>query len=139
MMDGGVSETDRDDRLLRGGSFFDNRGRDLRSTNRNRNRPENRNENIGFRCVRAPRRQHAASKVPCRVRRGFTTPHPDNARSSRPRAERPGVFFFLPPFFTPLFQRGAGGDFRRWRPGLEENPPQPPFKKGGSRECRGEC
>jgi formylglycine-generating enzyme required for sulfatase activity len=45
-------------RSLRGGSF-DGSAVDLRSANRNRNRPDNRNRNNGFRCVRAPRRQHA--------------------------------------------------------------------------------
>ena len=47
-------------RVLRGGAF-DNESRNLRATNRNRNQPENRNQNIGFRCVLAPRRQHATS------------------------------------------------------------------------------
>ncbi len=37
------------------------RGQDLRSANRNRNEPENRNDDSGVRCVRGPRRQHAAS------------------------------------------------------------------------------
>jgi formylglycine-generating enzyme required for sulfatase activity len=40
------------DRVLRGGSF-DNEPRNLRSANRNRNEPENRNDNVGFRCVRS--------------------------------------------------------------------------------------
>ncbi|WP_288130586.1 SUMF1/EgtB/PvdO family nonheme iron enzyme [Accumulibacter sp.] len=52
--------------MLRGGSF-NNPAENLRSANRNRNRPENRNQNIGFRCVRGPRRQHAATLAPCRI------------------------------------------------------------------------
>ena len=48
-------------RVLRGGSAW-NKARNLRSANRNRNEPENRNDNIGFRCVRRPRRQHAARR-----------------------------------------------------------------------------
>jgi RNA-directed DNA polymerase len=46
-------------RVLRGGSAWNN-PRNLRSANRNRNEPKNRNDNIGLRCVRRPRRQHAA-------------------------------------------------------------------------------
>ena len=46
-------------RLLRGGSFA-NEPRNLRSGIRNRNRPENRNSNRGFRCALGPRREHAA-------------------------------------------------------------------------------
>ena len=42
--------------VLRGGSF-NKRAENLRSTNRNRNRAENRNQNNGFRCARGPRRQ----------------------------------------------------------------------------------
>ena len=37
--------------VLRGGSF-NNDTRNLRAANRNRNAPDNRNNNIGFRCVR---------------------------------------------------------------------------------------
>ncbi len=37
--------------MLRGGSW-NNNARDLRVSNRNRNEPGNRNNNIGFRCVR---------------------------------------------------------------------------------------
>jgi hypothetical protein len=46
-------------RVLRGGAF-NNSSRNLRCSNRNRNASENRNRNIGFRCVLAPRRQHAS-------------------------------------------------------------------------------
>lgn len=37
-------------RVLRGGSFINNR-QDVRSAYRNRNNPDNRNRNIGFRVV----------------------------------------------------------------------------------------
>ncbi len=43
-------------RVIRGGSF-DNQPRNLRSANRDDDQPENRDNNLGFRCVRAP--QHA--------------------------------------------------------------------------------
>jgi hypothetical protein len=46
-------------RVLRGGAF-NNRAENLRASNRNRNDPRNRNRNIGFRCVLALPRQHAA-------------------------------------------------------------------------------
>ena len=36
------------DRVLRGGSW-NNNGRNVRSANRNRNEPDNRNNNVGFR------------------------------------------------------------------------------------------
>jgi len=36
--------------VLRGGSWNNNEN-NLRSANRNRNEPDNRNNNIGFRCV----------------------------------------------------------------------------------------
>ncbi|HCS92805.1 MAG: hypothetical protein N838_02025 [Thiohalocapsa sp. PB-PSB1] len=49
--------------MLRGGSF-DNQPRNLRSADRNRNQPENRNENIGFRCVRGSVRQHGLRNQP---------------------------------------------------------------------------
>lgn len=39
-------------RVLRGGSW-NNNGRDLRCANRNRNEPDNRNDNIGFRLALA--------------------------------------------------------------------------------------
>ncbi len=59
-------------RVLRGGAYW-NEARNLRSANRNRNEPENRNDDIGVRCVRGPRRQHAASlQVACRTRQGRT-------------------------------------------------------------------
>jgi formylglycine-generating enzyme required for sulfatase activity len=45
-----------DSRVLRGGSFG-GRAEDSRSAYRDRIRPENRDEFIGFRCARAPRRQ----------------------------------------------------------------------------------
>ena len=43
-------------RVLRGGSF-NNDTRNLRAANRNRNAPDNRNNNIGFRCVRDVERE----------------------------------------------------------------------------------
>ena len=45
-------------RVLRGGSF-NNDTRNLRAANRNRNEPDNRNNNIGFRCVRDVERGRA--------------------------------------------------------------------------------
>ena len=48
-------------RVLRGGSAWNDDPRNLRSANRDRNEPENRDDNIGFRCVRRPRRLHAVS------------------------------------------------------------------------------
>ena len=39
-------------RVLRGGSWINN-GRNVRSANRNRNEPDNRNNNIGFRLALA--------------------------------------------------------------------------------------
>ena len=132
MMNDGVPETDRDDRLLRGGSFLDNRGRNLRSANRNRNRPENRNENIGFRCVRAPRRHHATDQVPCRVRRDLAIPHPDDARSSRLRADRPGVFSSSPLSSPPFFKGGPGGISDVGTPPRQKISPNPPSRKGGT-------
>ena len=60
-------------RALRGGSF-DNPAENLRSANRNRNEPGNRNRNIGFRCVRVSRRQHAADEVSCRTWPGGSSP-----------------------------------------------------------------
>lgn len=38
-------------RVLRGGSW-NNNPENLRASNRNRNEPDNRNNNIGFRCAR---------------------------------------------------------------------------------------
>ena len=54
-------------RVLRGGSF-DNPPEDLRSANRDDDQPEDRNRNIGFRCVRVSPPQHAAH-APCSARR----------------------------------------------------------------------
>lgn len=39
-------------RVLRGGSW-NNNARNVRAANRNRNDPDNRNDNLGFRCARA--------------------------------------------------------------------------------------
>lgn len=60
MIINGRSEQNGSLRVLRGGAYW-NEARNLRSANRNRNKPENRNNDVGFRCVRGPRRQHAAS------------------------------------------------------------------------------
>jgi hypothetical protein len=46
-------------RVLRGGSWINN-GRNARSANRNRNEPDNRNNNIGFRLALAQTRLDAA-------------------------------------------------------------------------------
>jgi hypothetical protein len=46
-------------RVVRGGSAW-NDPQNLRSANRDRNEPENQNENQGFRCVRVPGRQRTA-------------------------------------------------------------------------------
>ncbi|WP_306296791.1 SUMF1/EgtB/PvdO family nonheme iron enzyme [Candidatus Entotheonella palauensis] len=39
--------------MVRGGSW-NNDAENLRAANRNRNAPEDRNDNLGFRCVRPP-------------------------------------------------------------------------------------
>ena len=83
-------------RVLRGGAYW-NEARNLRSANRNRNEPENRNDNVGVRCVRGPRRQHAASLfwIACRARKGrFAARYPAPACSGRPWVERPGGLSF---------------------------------------------
>jgi hypothetical protein len=49
-------------RVLRGGSF-NNDTRNLRAANRNRNAPGNRNNNIGFRCVRDVERRRASASA----------------------------------------------------------------------------
>lgn len=49
-------------RVLRGGSF-NNDTRNLRAANRNRNEPDNRNNNIGFRCVRDVERGRAGASA----------------------------------------------------------------------------
>ncbi len=52
--DGSAWESDETgaDRVIRGGSW-NNNARNCRSAYRNRNRPDNRNNNLGFRCARA--------------------------------------------------------------------------------------
>lgn len=45
-----------DNRVNRGGSW-NNNARNCRSANRNRNNPENRNNNLGFRVALAPNRK----------------------------------------------------------------------------------
>ena len=49
-------------RVLRGGSF-NNDTRNLRAANRNRNAPGNRNNNIGFRCIRDVERSRASASA----------------------------------------------------------------------------
>ncbi|MCI5126486.1 MAG: hypothetical protein D3925_18915 [Candidatus Electrothrix sp. AR5] len=44
-----------ENRVIRGGSW-NNKARNCRSAYRNRNEPDNRNDNLGFRCVRAHER-----------------------------------------------------------------------------------
>ena len=44
---------DRAGRVLRGGSWNNDNTENLRASNRNRNDPDNRNNNNGFRCVRS--------------------------------------------------------------------------------------
>lgn len=51
------------DRVLRGGSW-NNNGGNVRSAIRNRNRPDNRNDNIGFRLALARRIAEAPSTRP---------------------------------------------------------------------------
>ncbi len=80
----GRPETPGASRVLRGGAFY-NEPRNLRSAYRNRNRPENSNRNIGFRCVRRARRQHADRQSPCRACPGLRARHPLPARSGRLR------------------------------------------------------
>jgi hypothetical protein len=46
---------------VRGGSF-DNPPDDLRSADRNDDEPENRNDNLGLRCVRSRARQQATAR-----------------------------------------------------------------------------
>ncbi|WP_339136578.1 MAG: formylglycine-generating enzyme family protein [Candidatus Electrothrix sp. GW3-4] len=55
--DGKIWENDKPDenRVIRGGSW-NNKARNCRSACRNRNEPDNRNDNIGFRCARAHER-----------------------------------------------------------------------------------
>ena len=51
-----------DNRVLRGGSW-NNNGRNVRSANRNRNEPGNRNDNIGFRLALGPGEQGLSPAV----------------------------------------------------------------------------
>ncbi|MDX1994379.1 MAG: SUMF1/EgtB/PvdO family nonheme iron enzyme [bacterium] len=51
---------DTGERVLRGGSWNNNED-NLRSANRNRNNPDNRNNNNGFRCSRSC--AHAVSRM----------------------------------------------------------------------------
>ena len=73
-------------RVLRGGSF-NNDTRNLRAANRNRNEPDNRNNNIGFRCVRDVERRRtiasAAGAAVVTAAAGVRTPLPDRAPGER--------------------------------------------------------
>ena len=65
-------------RVVRGGSF-DNSPENLRSANRDNDHPENRNENLGFRCVRVPptcryEQRHAAPVGACVPHPGLPVP-----------------------------------------------------------------
>ena len=72
--------------MLRGGSF-NNDTRNLRAANRNRNEPDNRNNNIGFRCVRDVERRRtiasAAGAAVVTAAAGVRTPLPDRAPGER--------------------------------------------------------
>jgi hypothetical protein len=77
----------------RGGSAW-NDPRNLRSANRDRNEPENRNDNQGFRCLRVPGRQRTAARrcagpAPAGAAPGQSGP----ARSGRPNGRRSGRAF----------------------------------------------
>ena len=73
-------------RVLRGGSF-NNDTRNLRVSNRNRNEPDNRNNNIGFRCVRDVERGRAgasaARAAAAMAAVGVRAPLPDRAPGER--------------------------------------------------------
>ena len=73
-------------RVLRGGSF-NNNARNLRASNRNRNEPGNRNNNIGFRCVRDVERGRAsvsaAGAAAVTAVAGVRSPLPDRAPDER--------------------------------------------------------
>ncbi|MGC9950644.1 MAG: SUMF1/EgtB/PvdO family nonheme iron enzyme [Bryobacteraceae bacterium] len=73
-------------RVLRGGSF-NNDTRNLRAANGNRNAPDNRNNNIGFRCVRDVERWRAsaaaAGAAVVTAAAGVRTPLPDRAPGER--------------------------------------------------------
>jgi hypothetical protein len=82
-------------RVNRGGSW-NNNGNNLRAANRNRNTPENRNNNLGFRCASTPpagrldgrRRQGVAATAAVRVRRGVQAAR-GRFRSRRRRVVEP--------------------------------------------------
>ena len=73
-------------RVLRGGSF-NNNPRNLRTSYRNRNKPDNRNNHIGFRCVRDVERRRtrasAARAAPVTTVAGVRSPLPDRAPGER--------------------------------------------------------
>jgi hypothetical protein len=49
-LQGGESKSRR---VVRGGSWNNNNPTNFRAANRNRNQPDNRNNNLGFRCAKA--------------------------------------------------------------------------------------
>ncbi|MGH9671840.1 MAG: SUMF1/EgtB/PvdO family nonheme iron enzyme [Bryobacteraceae bacterium] len=69
--------------MVRGGSW-NNNPRNLRVSNRNRNEPDNRNDNLGFRCVRDVKRSRLTASQP-EARRSW----PAGARDLHFRAALP--------------------------------------------------
>jgi len=55
--------------VIRGGSW-NNQPRNVRSANRNRNKPDNRNNNVGFRLAQSTRAAFGPSPEPDRSRTG---------------------------------------------------------------------
>ncbi|MEO7329955.1 MAG: SUMF1/EgtB/PvdO family nonheme iron enzyme [Minicystis sp.] len=92
------------DRVLRGGSFRNTNPRNLRSANRNRNSPENRNDNIGFRCARGLSPQHAAPGHP----RWPQTPHAGLAGAFGPFPSPPVLVGLGRASGRALFSSGLG-------------------------------
>ncbi|WP_295426488.1 hypothetical protein [uncultured Thiodictyon sp.] len=74
-------------------ALYDNEPRHLRAADRNRNAPENRNQNIGLRCVRGSGRQPAAQACAPgarQSRRGAPRPFPGPPAPVGPGADSPG-------------------------------------------------
>ncbi|MBM4038197.1 MAG: hypothetical protein FJ290_06740 [Planctomycetes bacterium] len=79
-------------RVLRGGSW-NNNPRNLRSANRNRNHPENRNNNAGFRVVLSAAPLSPRASAPGREARGSGRTW---GSRSRPRVGEPSAFVVPP-------------------------------------------